>query len=617
MLTTSGQQAQGRFRAIAWRILKGNCGESSVHHKWVTMKFNLPALASRVSKPLHRPVGRAGLVVVTLFVATAPAVLFFDPADYWPGRGHVARTPSTIYILYSDDIAYASASRTFSSTVSKLLVPHNAHVVPAWRLVTWGLVASAGKLSRLPEVLAVASYSILVAVMLLTGRLVARETGRAPLGFLAMAIMGTTSLMLVPATWYSAGQPLWAGFGVLAVLWFAQSYRRRARWQAPALAALTIPLAGWMWAAGHVAGPVAAVYLWVDGRKRCRIAAAVLLAVTALTVAFTLTIGGRMINNTISFHGRSPRQAATPTQGLLHTGQAITENLAFGNLGLTVHTTQTQGALLTCCVLLFWSSRCWMNWFQPAKAVKHPPLRPLECAGVALVLSSYLIEWTFRGYMEYQFLRTINLWFIVPWYDAIPQIGLVLMIAGWWDAAQTHPAASPGRRVPARLTWGGAAALAILVLVMIILNRPRVDHLVRESVPPLLPSEQKEFPIPRLQTMRASILLLEQAARQRAFLRRLDLCDQHARSLGLSRHTIRAAFGHRWLPGTSAPVLPSMYDEYDAAALLDLPDDGRSVDPASVRARLGEYFVEDREQRPGWLEPNDPWPPPRRKQAQE
>jgi len=553
---------------------------------------------------------RVGLAVVTLLLVTAPAVMFFDPADYRPGRGHVARAPLSIYTLYSDDIAYVSASRTFSSTVSNLFVPHNAHVVPAWRLLTWALVAGAGSLARLPDVLAVASYSILVAVMLLTARLVARETGRTALGYATMVLVGTTSLMLVPVTWYSAGQPLWAGFGVLTVLWFAQSYRRSGRWRPLALAALTVPLAGWFWAAGHVAGPVAGVYLWVDGRRRCRLAAAALLAVTALTVAFTLTIGGRMINNTISFHGRSPREAATPTQGLFHTAQAITENLMFGNLGLTVHTTPTQAAVLTAGLVLFWSRRWWFRLFPTSRAADLPRLQPLECAGAALVLSSYLIEWTFRGYMDYRFLRTINLRFIVPWYDAIPQIGLGLFFAGWWDATRPNLARRPRPATPHRpLTRLGTAGLAILVTVMIVLNRPKVDLLVRASVPPLLPSEQKRFPIARLQTMRANILLLDQAAMQRACLQRMDLCQERARRLGLSRTAIRAAFGHRWLPGTSPPLLPSMYDQYDAAALLDLPDEGRKVEPASVRARLAEYFVEDKEPRPEWIAPNETWPP--------
>src|SRR5262249_347844 len=156
--------------------------------------------------------------------------------------------------------------------------PHNTHIVPAWRLVTWALVACAGNLQGLPYVLAVASYGILVAVMLMVGRLVARETGRAGPGLAATALVGTTSLMLTPAVWDSGGQRLGAGFGILSALWYAQSFRRNGRWPSLVLAALAAGVAGGFWSAGNLAGPVTAVYLWFDGRRRCRLAASVPLA---------------------------------------------------------------------------------------------------------------------------------------------------------------------------------------------------------------------------------------------------------------------------------------------------------------------------------------------------
>jgi hypothetical protein len=177
-------------------------------------------------KIMRRPVGRLGLAILILAIATAPAVLFFDPVDIWPGRGHIARDPLGFYRLFSDDVAYVASSRNWQRTVSNLFVPHNTHIVPAWRLVTWALVVASGNLERLPTVLAIATYSILVTVMLMAGRLVAQETGRTLLGLVSMVLVGTTSLMLTPATWYSAGQPLWAGLGMLVTLWYAHSYRR-------------------------------------------------------------------------------------------------------------------------------------------------------------------------------------------------------------------------------------------------------------------------------------------------------------------------------------------------------------------------------------------------------
>ncbi len=234
---------------------------------------------------------------------------------------------------------------------------------------------------------------------------------------------------------------------------------------------------------------------------------------------------------------------------------------------------------------------------------------PLECAGVALLLGSYVMEWTVRGYMDYQYLRTTNMHYIVPWYDALPQIGLVLFVTSWWSAADRTSVRYGGAAAPVALTLKGALMAVLLALLLIALNRPRVDALVRASVPALLPSERKRFPIVKLQTMRANAILYEQARWQRLYLRRLDRAEQVARRLGLSRDDIRRAFGHQWVPasGRGAPLQPNLYD---AAALLDLPEHGRTLDAANVYHALKEYLVADPEPRPEWLEPDDPWPPP-------
>src|SRR5262249_39985396 len=76
------------------------------------------------------------------------------------------------------------------------------------------------------------------------GRLVARETGRAGLGLGAAALVGTTSLMLTPAMWFSGGQPPWAALGILSALWYAQVFRRDGRWPGLVLSAISAGVAG-------------------------------------------------------------------------------------------------------------------------------------------------------------------------------------------------------------------------------------------------------------------------------------------------------------------------------------------------------------------------------------
>ena len=119
------------------------------------LREDLAYLLDRGLDVLGRPVGRPGWSCCGSGSSRRPAVLFYDPATYAPNRrGHIERDPREFYQLFSDDVAYVAASRTWDRTVANLLVPHNTHIVPAWRLVTWGLVACAGNLRRLPEVLA-------------------------------------------------------------------------------------------------------------------------------------------------------------------------------------------------------------------------------------------------------------------------------------------------------------------------------------------------------------------------------------------------------------------------------------------------------------------------------
>ena len=114
--------------------------------------------------------------------------------------------------------------------------------------------------------------------------------------------------------------------------------------------------------------------------------------------------------------------------------------------------------------------------------------------------------------------------------------------------------------------------------VLLVLNRPRVDLLWRDWVPPLSPVEEKKFPILALQSLRANLLLLDRADWQRRHLRRLDQAQEVAARLGIGRDGIRAAFGR-----LDMPELPEVYD---AAGLLDLPERGRLTIRTRFAGRL-------------------------------
>jgi hypothetical protein len=450
--------------------------------------------------------------------------------------------------------------------------------------------------------------------MLMTGRFVARETGRLGPGLAAASLVGTTSLMLTPAMWYSGGQPLWAGLGILATLCYAQSFRRNGRWPALVLASLAAVLAGGIWSAGHLAGLVAAVYLWLDGRRRCRLAAAVPLAATAVAASLMLGLAAQPMDSKVSFHGRTVREAADPIQGAISTSQAIPESLIFANLGLDAPTSPIQGVVLTLILAALWAGpRCWHRLTghdaaRPAESLPDLPSRrsdafhPLECAGAALVVGCYMLEWTFRGYLEFQNMRTLNPYAVVPWYDVLPQVGAVLFAVGWWTGAR-RPAG--GRPVPTR---SAAFGIALMALALVVVNRPRVDTLIRQSAPAMLASELEKFKIPRLQLMRADTILSMRVEQQRKYLRRLDRAEAVARRLGIGQDGIRAAFGHIFIPYSTGRLLLAHRDLYDVAAILDIPARGRTTDVPSIRAAMSPYLVPEPEPRPDWLGPGEKWP---------
>src|SRR5262245_36284443 len=83
------------------------------------LRDDLAGLLSRALDFLGRPVGSAGLAVVGLWIVTAPAVLFFEPAAFAPSQqGHIDREPRASYQLFSDDVAYVAASRNWGRTVA-------------------------------------------------------------------------------------------------------------------------------------------------------------------------------------------------------------------------------------------------------------------------------------------------------------------------------------------------------------------------------------------------------------------------------------------------------------------------------------------------------------------
>jgi hypothetical protein len=521
-----------------------------------------------------RPVGRPTILAVALLSCLASGWLFADALTNNWVRG--------------DDWEYIASSRTLDRTIANLLTPHNVHVVPVWRLVTWGVIASAGRLVDVRPALARAAFAVLVATMLLVGRFVTKETRRPLIGLAAMVVVGSTGLMYPAGTWYSASQALGAGVGVLVMLMYLQGYRRSGGVWRLGMAVLATWAAAGCWTAGYVAGPVGTAYLLADGRRRSLRAAAIPFLAAVVAAATILASRGRAIEgqSTISFHGRKVEQAFKVHLAPLYAVQSVAERLAFGELGLVTETTFEQSAVIFLCIFAAWG------------ATRRALPSPLEAAGATLMIGSYLIPMAFRTYLPFSSLRGQ-----VPWYDAIPQVGAVLFGAGWWAGLLPQ--------VPARtyspLRRSGVAALIGLQLALLALQVPRVNTLFIDDVKFLIrgmtAEERKTLPIPSLQRLWAIYIASEYMARQDHLLARLDLAEKIARTNGIGRSTLIKLYGRNVWP--EPPVI-------DDADLLGLPLSGTLSDPTVVRLLIGPPFVIEPEARPPWITAPESWPPPRK-----
>ncbi|HWE37302.1 MAG TPA: hypothetical protein VG406_12110 [Isosphaeraceae bacterium] len=544
------------------------------------------------AKAWGRPLSRVATAALVFVACMAPAWLLSDSLA-------TSR-------IYGDDFEYIGTSRTFPRALANLFTPHNVHIVPVWRIITATVLALAGDLAHSQQTLAATAYAILAATMLLLGRFVARETGRAAAGFAAMVVYGTTSLMWPAAWWFSASQATAAAFGILATLYYLQSWKRSGGAWRLAMACLATLAACWCWTVGLVGGVVGAVYVLADwrpnsGRRRWPVVAAGLVVLTSVAAAgLDLALAQKAIEEQakVSFHGRSTNEAMNVAVGISHTIQAIPERLILGGLAVVADLEFQQAAMLLLAIVGAWA------WTR-----RGARPTPLEAAGAAILIFGSVLEWSFRGYLPFNSLRGF-----VPWYDVIPYLGLVLFLVGWWAALRFPAAPASGNgdwlRVregacphfprPAPLTRASALALVLLQLGLIVLHQPRADALLGTYLPPLLPSESAKFPIPPLLRARNLAVAANRAEWQLEHLHRLDDAQALARRHGVGRDALIAAYGRVIYPDP-----PYVYD----ADLLDLPLHGVRLDPARVHREFDRFFAPQEEPKPSWLGPGDPWPP--------
>jgi hypothetical protein len=490
-----------------------------------------------------------GVLVCWALALLVAAGLAIAPLWLWgvPLRWHFLRL---------DDFVYLSRSRTADVLARCLFVPHNAHVVPLFLVETHFLARWAGSLAAVPDVLGWAGYATLLLAMATAGHLVAWETGRAERGLIAMAAVGLSSVLGPAVLWYAAGQALAAGTMILAMLAALQAWRARGSWWLLACGLVAAVAAPLFWSAGYTAGPAGAAYLWADGRRRCRRA-----AILPLAGALATAIGmGMLVRSSIA---PAPRLGSAVWSVLdrdrlesaaAHTAQAVCEALVLNNLGVDASTTPGQALVLLALLAGFWVR----SHRQSGPAGNQPgpglPVSPLEAAGAVLVVANFAMIFAVRGTeTTFDNLRTLG------WYDAVPQLGAVLFVAGWLSGRSQPP---PRIVEPPRLRQLLAATL--FAATMLSLQTPRAQRVIFQYDG--LAAQVRPDGGTTPDRIRTAADLAERARNQRQALAELDRLEQAARQGGVRGETLRRDARH-----VSVPGMPPNFPEFDPAALLAIP----------------------------------------------
>jgi hypothetical protein len=462
--------------------------------------------------------------------------------------------PLRWYRLKLDDFVYLARSRSRSALSRHLTTPHNAHVVPLFLCETHLLARLAGTMKALPRVLGWAAYATLLLAMAAAGHLVAWETGRPARGLAAMAAMGLSSVLGPAVLWYSASQAIAAGTMVLAMLVALQGWRARGSWWLLALGLLAAAAAPLFWSGGYTAGVAGMAYLWADGRRSCRIAAAAPLAASLATGALVWVVAGQAIVASSHLDEGLVRDAMNLPTAAAHTAQAICEALILNNLGLDAPTAAAQAIVL--CLFLAGV------WALSRRSATLPRRRqwfsanPLEAAGAVLVVANFAMVFAVRGTeTTFENLRALG------WYDAIPQLGAVVFVAGWWSGPLDS--SLPKSIEPPKPRDLGSVVLFLIVLLL--LQTPRAHRVIFAYdglAAEIVTSDNPDRP-----RLRSRADLAEQATRQRRVLAQLDTIEQTAREQGIGRSALRLSLGRTIVPG-----MPETVAGLSALDLLDIPD---------------------------------------------
>ena len=342
--------------------------------------------------------------------------------------------------IYWDDLDFLVQSRDLETLVAFLWAPHNEHLVPIWRLLTWA-VYSAATVQYLSIAFNLVSIAGWAAVVVLLDRIAASQRVRPPFRQLGVALFAVSSVYAVSVAWYSGSQTMLALAALLASTWLLLKPSRLRL----ALAAGGGFVAVSIIATGALAVLILPIFAWRGKTRRPWLAPALVVTGVALYAVLYLTL----IRDTVA---QGPHAPAIDPAGLTVAARNFISSffdvLILGSLGqIGPH----PGVALWSKAIIAAALVGGLSYV----AVRSKEQRKLIASGLIMIVGAWALIYTFRSWVPYD---ASVLW---GRYHVFPLAGLAL--AGGAALQWMF-----GERLPRRPLWNvasvaGAAALLLLI----------------------------------------------------------------------------------------------------------------------------------------------------------
>jgi hypothetical protein len=338
-----------------------------------------------------------------------------------------------------------------------LFRPFNEHIAFLFEFVSWFTWQMVGHDLRLaPLGFTIASVLPWIAVLVLFGHWLFRETGSRTASLVAVAVAAQSPLAMDTAWWYSASSFSWAIAGILLALLGASEVRSRP-WRATALVFLGTMLAPAGTSLGHLAMPLAALRGLVDSRISYQRKLLVILAAAGGATGY---FGATYLGSSGAILARLDRRPyIDPRAGLNYAmsvpGRVLLPSLAGLPATWCVNTLPLWLGWLTAVILLI-SLTCLALW------PRAPWRRRTVILGAAMIYLGYGLIYSARACMVTQFGWTEAqlIYLYAARYHVLPLLGsttvLAALVAAW------GPVRRSDRRLAAPAIIGSVVGLVAL-----------------------------------------------------------------------------------------------------------------------------------------------------------